>query len=367
MKILILANSDAGLYKFRRELLQRLLEKRNKVFLSTPPGEYIGKLKEMGCFYIETSLDRRGMNPIKDLGLLLQYSRLLRKIKPDAVLTYTIKPNLYGGIICQLHHVKYIENITGLGTAVENKSALSKLLLIWYRISLKKASQVFFQNEANRQFFETNHITGKSRLLPGSGVNLQEHRYEEYPQEEGEIRFLYVGRIMKDKGIEELLACARQLRKKYSHIFFDLVGGYDEEKYQREVEAMEKAGVVRYFGRQDDVHSYMKSRHAVILPSYHEGMSNVLLEAAACGRPILTTRVSGCQETFEEGVSGIGFEAKNVESLIAAVEKFLGLTYEEKREMGRRGREKMEKNFDRELVIKAYLQELYPSAQGEER
>lgn len=358
MKILIFTNKDTGLYKFRKELLQQLINDGVHVFIALPDGEYIPLLKKMGCIFCETPVDRRGMNPWKDLRLLIRYNRLIRKIRPDIVLTYTIKPNIYGGIICRLYHVKYIETITGLGTAIEDKGILSKILLLLYKVGLKNASQVFFQNAENQRFFKENKMVKKSRLISGSGVNLQEHCFEEYPTEDGELRFIFIGRIMKDKGIEELLICAEQLKAVYPNIYFDLVGNYDEESYRAQVEELEKKGIVKYLAFQSDVHSVIKRYHAIILPTYHEGLSNVLLEAAACGRPVLTTRIPGCRETYEEEVSGIGFEAKNTKSLIEAVEKFIGLAYEEKREMGIQGRKKMEREFDRQLVIEAYMQEI---------
>lgn len=358
MKILVLANHDAGLYKFRKELLQAMLNNGNRVFLSLPEGEYIPLLKEMGCTFCRTTLDRRGMNPFKDMHLLLQYIRLVKKIKPDVVLTYTIKPNIYGGIVCRISHTKYIANVTGLGTAIENKGVLAKILLYLYKTGLKGASQVFFQNKSNQMFFQRKGLIKRGRLIPGSGVNLEEHCYEEYPEESGETRILYVGRIMKDKGVGELLAGAEQLKKNHPNIRFDLAGDYDEESFRDRIEKLEKRGIVRYLGQQTDIHSIMKEHHAVILPSYHEGLSNVLLEAAACGRPVLATDVSGCRETFEDGISGIGFQPKSSQALVRAVEEFIDLPYDLKRQMGRHGREKVEREFDRRNVIHAYMQEI---------
>lgn len=358
MNILVLANNDVGLYKFRKELLQTLIGNGDKVFISLPAGKHISLLEKMGCTFCETSVDRRGMNPVKDMQLLLKYNRLVRKIKPDVVLTYTIKPNIYGGIICRRHHVKYIANITGLGTAIENNGILSGILLFLYKVGLKDASQVFFQNESNRMFFQKKGIVRKNRMIPGSGVNLKEHRYEEYPNETEGVCLLYVGRIMKDKGIEELLVGAEKLKRHHSELCFDLAGGYDEEEYRGKVAELEKKGVIRYLGLQADIHSVMKTHHAIVLPSYHEGLSNVLLEAAACGRPVLATDVPGCRETFEDGVSGIGFKVRSAEALVRAVEKFLALSHEEKRDIGLRGRRKVEKEFDRQIVINAYMQEI---------
>lgn len=358
MKILILGNSDLGIYKFRKELIQALIDDGNEVILSLPYGDYIPLLEGMGCKFCKTLFDRRGMNPFKDMRLLLQYSGYIQKIKPEVVLTYTIKPNIYGGIICRLHHVKYIANITGLGTAIENKGILSKILLFLYKIGLKNASQVFFQNKNNYLFFLNRKLVKTSRQIPGSGVNLKEHCFEEYPEKTEKIYLLYVGRIMKDKGIGELLDGAEQLKEQHVDLCFDLVGGYDEENFSGRIKDLDRKGIIKYLGEQSDIHSIIKEHHAVILPSYHEGLSNVLLEAAACGRPVLTTNVPGCKETFEDGVSGIGFQPKSSMALINAVEKFLDLSYEEKRQMGIHGRKKMEREFDRQTVINAYMQEI---------
>lgn len=358
MKILMLANNDVGLYKFRKELLQTLIGNGDEVFISLPAGEYIPLLEKIGCTFCETPVDRRGMNPIKDMLLLQQYNRLVRKIKPDVVLTYTIKPNIYGGIICRMRHVKYIGNITGLGTAIENEGILSGILLFLYKIGLKGAAQVFFQNESNQLFFQKKGLMKTSRLIPGSGVNLKEHCYEKYPEEREEISFLYVGRIMKDKGIEELLTGAEQLKKSYSNLNFDLAGNYDEEHYRDRVEELEKGRIVKYLGPQNDIHSIMKTHHAIILPSYHEGLSNVLLEAAACGRPVLATNVPGCKETFDDGISGIGFQPKSSKALTDAVEKFINLSYEDRKQMGIHGRKKIEHKFNRLIVINAYMREI---------
>lgn len=358
MNILILANNDSGLYKFRKELIQELIDKENKVFISLPEGDYIPALEKLGCYFIRTPFERRGMNPFKDLKLLFQYIKIIKKINPNIVLTYTIKPNIYGGIVCRARGIRYIENITGLGTAIENNGLLSKVLLFLYRIGLKNASQIFFQNKENLNYFKANKIVQKGRLIPGSGVNLNEHSFEEYP-EESPIRFLFIGRIMKDKGIDELLSCARQIKLKYSNVSFDLIGEFDEKKYRAKLDVLEKEGIIRYLGQQDNVHIFIQNHHAVILPSYHEGLSNVLLEAAACGRPVLATQVPGCRETYDDGISGIGFQAKDSIALISAVEKFINLPYEKKRQMGICGRQKAMQEFDRRLVIDAYMEEIY--------
>ena len=357
-KILILANNDVGLYRFRKELIESLLDQGYEVYISLPAGYYVEKLCHMGCVFFDTPIDRRGTNPITDLKLIFYYKTLIKNIKPDVVLTYTIKPNVYGGIACKSSNTPYIANVTGLGTSIENGGLLQKTTLALYANSLRKAACVFFQNETNRQFFIDKHIvTGKTRLIPGSGVNLKYHCFEEYPDSDNIIKFLFIGRIMKDKGIDELLEAAQKVKCMYPNVQFDLVG-YCEENYTKRLSDFENRGIIKYHGQQDDVHSFIKGAHAIIHPSYHEGMANVLLEAASTGRPVLASNIPGCRETFDEGVSGYGFEVKNTAALVNTIEKFIRLPYKNKKQMGIAGRAKVECEFDRQIVIDSYMEEI---------
>ena len=357
MVVLILTNNDAGLYKFRYELVKRLC-KDYEVYISLPDGEYIGQLEEAGCKYLNTEFNRRGMNPFADLRLSRTYIKTIRKIKPDVVLTYTIKPNVYGGFASRITKTPYLVNVTGLGTTIENGGLLAFLITHMYKIGLKKAACVFFQNSQNQSLFEEKKIvSGKHRLLPGSGVNLAVHTLEAYPDPTEAIDFLFVGRVMKDKGIEELLSAVKTVKKLYPAVKMDIVGGYDED-YKQAVEEAQKEGLVHYHGRQLNVHEFMKNAHCVVLPSYHEGMSNVMLEAAATGRPVITTTVPGCRETFEEGVTGLGCAAGSAESLADAMLRFIRMPYEDKEKMGLLGHKKMEREFDRNLVTDVYIKEI---------
>ncbi|WP_156290941.1 glycosyltransferase family 4 protein [Oceanobacillus salinisoli] len=359
MKILVLANFGMGLYNFRKELLEELINNKNEVYISLPKDQYVPKLQKLGCKFIDTHLDRRGTNPLKDLKLLFHYIKVIKGIKPDIVLTYTIKPNVYGGIACGITKAPYIVNITGLGTSVENKGLIQRLTKLLYKIGLGKASCVFFQNESNMKFFTDNNLCkNKTKLIPGSGVNLKQHKFEEYPINDGNIRFLFIGRIMKAKGIDELLQAAKIVKEKHPNVNFNLIG-FSEENYKQKLEEFEKKGVIKQLGQQEDVHSYIKDSHATILPSYHEGTANVLLESAATGRPVLASKVPGCLETYEDGQSGLGFKARNVESLTNAILNFIRLPYEQKKAMGIAGRRKMENEFDRKIVINAYMDEIH--------
>lgn len=358
MKVLVLSNFGMGLYKFRKELLQELIKQGHKVFVSLPNDEYVPLLESLGCEYIESNLDRRGTNPIADMKLLSSYIKIINKIKPDIVLTYTIKPNVYGGIACRVTKTPYLPNITGLGTAVENEGLMQKITLNLYKIALKNADCIFFQNEPNRQFFiDRGIIKSKSKVIPGSGVNLEQHRYEDYPIDKENIRFLFIGRIMRAKGIDELLKAAKQIKENQKNVEFHLVG-FCEEGYSEELRELNDSGIIHYHGQQDDVHKFIKDSHATILPSYHEGTSNVLLESASTGRPILASIVTGCKETFDDGVSGIGFEVKSVKALVSAIQQFLDLPHENKKQMGIAGRKKMEQEYDRKIVINAYLEQI---------
>lgn len=358
MKLLILANNDVGLYRFRKELLQKLLEEKHTVLIALPQGGMVGRLTEMGCAYVRTEIDRRGTNPVKDLVLLNQYIHIIRAADPDLVLTYTIKPNIYGGIACRILKKKYMANITGLGSAFERGGFLSTISVFLYRLALKEASCLFFQNTANRKRMHDFHIRGKREIrIPGSGVNTAEHPFEAYPAEAEPVEFLFIGRIMKEKGIEELLAAAERVKKKRPDVRF-LAAGECEEDYQSLLENAQRKGILIYLGFRDDVHALLRECSALVLPSYHEGMSNVLLEASSSGRPVLASRIPGCMEAVEEGVTGLGFEAGNIESLTEAFFTFIGLSYEEKKEMGIRARRKMEQEFDRTLVVQTYLEEI---------
>ncbi len=358
-RILILANNDVGLYRFRKELLVELLATGYEVYISLPQGEYIEKLKELGCIYIETPFERRGMNPIKDILLLIKYYNLVKRMKPAVVLTYTIKPNVYGGMVCKLLKIPYLSNITGLGTSIEKNGFMQKVILQMYRFGLNKADCIFYQNVHNMKFMKKHHVEAKrEKLLPGSGIDLITNPYEEYPTENSEIKFLSVMRIMKDKGICELLECAKTIKKQYTKVRFSLVGEYDEEYLKEQVEKAQREGIIEYLGFRNDIHELMANHHCIIHPSYHEGMSNILLEAAACGRPVIASDIPGCAEVFEHRKTGYGFTVKNVDEMIKCVQEFIEMPIEQKAQMGRNGRSKVEKEFDRKIVIDSYIQEI---------
>lgn len=363
MKILILSNYANGLILFRKEVVTSFIDKGNDVIISVPLDENSPKLEALGPRIIPCHLERRGMNPVKDLKLLFEYLRILRAEKPDIVLTYTIKPNLYGGMACAICKVPYLMNITGLGTALETPGLLGKLLIAFYRIVTWKANCVFFQNEGNMKFMQDRKIAqNNSVLLPGSGVNLIEHPYEPYPSEENGIHILAVLRIMKDKGVEEYFNAIKYISAKYPSVSFELVGEYEEEsrqKYEPIIHNLEEKGTLKYYGHINNVPEIMAKNHIIVHPSYHEGLSNVCLEAAACGRPVLTTAVPGCRETIivqpPDSSSGILFPAKDSSALVTAIESILSLAPATREQMGKNGRHYVEQNFNRQIVIDTYM------------
>ena len=356
-KVLILANNASGLYDFRNELLLRLL-KEYEVHVSLPDEEDVPEIAEEGCIVHHTFLERRGMNPVKDSKLMLQYLKLMRQVKPDVVLTYTIKPNIYGSLCCRVLRVPYIVNITGLGSAFENDGLLRRLVVFLYKTALKKASCVFFQNSKNRDIFAGFHIKGKKeRLVPGSGVNLDRHVFEEYPGKHEPVKLLFVGRIMKEKGIDELLYAAEKIKQEFPEVIFELAGSYEDD-YKELIEEKEKAGIVQFIGYHKIIHPFYKKASAAVMPSYHEGMSNVVLEAAATGRPVLASDIPGCREGFDDGVTGIGFVPRDRQAFYEAVKRFLKLSYEDRKEMGKNARRKIEREFDRNLVVESYIEEI---------
>lgn len=351
MKILILANHDLGLYQFRKELIAEML-KNNNVYISLPYGDRVETLRKMGCRFYDAPVDRRGLNPIKDINLIIYYFELIKKIKPDLVITYTIKPNIYGSLVCEMLGVPYAVNITGLGTAFQGSGLLRKLVVSLYKISLKKAKVVFFENSENRKIFIDTRIVRKRQtcLLNGAGVNLEEFPYIEYPQKSAPVRFLFVGRVMKEKGINELFAAMKMLRKDGIDCFLDVVGPYEED-YGDKIRKYKAEGWLNAYGYQEDVRPFIAACHCFVLPSWHEGMANTNLECAASGRPIITTNIHGCLEAVEENVSGFLCKKQDHKDLYNAMKKIICLNNDERKQMGIKGRERMCTYFDKKRVV----------------
>lgn len=358
-RVLLIGNHEIVIYNFRLELIAALLNENDEVFIMLPKGEKVSLLEKMGCHFIEAPLDRHGVNPFSDLALFIRYYRSISLIKPDMIFTYTIKPNIYGGMAGRILKIPYITNITGLGSAVENKGILQYITVSLYRLALKRAHKVYFQNKENMAFFRKYKIAlTKGELLPGSGVNLEKFKPLPYPSEES-LHFIFIARVMKEKGIEEYLKTAKYIKRKYPNTNFHIFG-FCEERYEPILDQYEREKIITYHGMVDNIQEYISMSHCTIHPSYYpEGMSNVCLESAASARPVITTTRSGCRETVKDAVTGYLVEPQNTETLIDAVERFIGLTHAEKKKMGLEARKYMEDKFDRNIVVDKYLKELH--------
>ena len=353
--VALLGNSDLVIYNFRKELVERLVSENIRVVVMIPKVVHKDFFENLNCEIYETEIDRRGTNPLKDLKLFFTYKKLLKKIRPDIIYTYTIKCSVYGGIAAHQLHIPQIANVTGLGSAVKAGGMLQYISEKMYKMGVKHAKCTFYQNVENQNLCLKKEIVGESyELLPGSGVNLEQFTYLPLPKDDV-VHFLFISRIMKEKGIDQYLETAKYIRKKYPNTCFHVLG-FCEEDYLNTLQNLENEGIIKYHGMQDDMVSFQKISHCTIHPSYYaEGMSNVCLESAACGRAVITTNNPGCFETVEDGKTGYIVPMKDSEALIRAVEKFLQLSYEEKEKMGRQGRKKMEQEFDRQIVVEAYL------------
>lgn len=298
------------------------------------------------------------MNPVQELKLLHYYKKILKKYQPDIVFTYTIKPNAYGGMMCAKYGIPYVANITGLGTAIENEGPLQKVMIALYKTGIRKAQKVFFQNTDNREFMlSRGMVKGAYDMLPGSGVNLSQYQVLPYPSGET-VDFVFIARIMKEKGIDQYLEAAKEIRKKYPYTRFHICGEYEYD-YEAILKELQEKEIIIYHGLVKDMVKMHENMSCTIHPSYYpEGLSNVLLESCACGRPIITTDRAGCRELIDHGVNGYVCKQKDSQDLIEKIELFLSLSRDERMKMGLAGRVKAEQEFDRNIVVNKYVQEI---------
>lgn len=360
--IVLISNVFSNLYGFRKELMEALLEKyRLTVVALMENGDWedYEKLKEKGCELVEANIERRGKNPLKELALYSAYKKILVKEQPDLVITYTIKPNIYAGLVCKKLKIPYFSNITGLGSAIMSGGILAKLVFSLYKSAIRNASRVFFQNLHSRKIFTDNVLIkdeNKIIMVPGSGVNLESNPYEEF-KEENALTFLYLARIMKDKGADEFFYAADRMKEKHPEVTFQILGAC-EEAYDKVLEDFEKRNIISFYGWRNDVHEFMKNAGCIVNPSYHEGLSNVCLEGAATGRCLITSDIPGCREVNDDGVTGFLCEVRNKEALLECMEKYYSLPFEEKKKMGCNARDKVSKEFDRRIVTEIYMKEI---------
>ncbi|SCL85388.1 glycosyltransferase family 4 protein [Sporanaerobacter sp. PP17-6a] len=360
-RILILANNAGGLYQFRFELIEKLIENNFEVYFSVPELEDNKEVKliiNTGANYIQTYIDRRGKNPFEDLRIIKNYKKIFKRLNPDLILTYTIKPNIYGSYVANKFNIPVIMNVTGIGSSLAT-GKFKGIIEHMYKYACNKANTVFFQNQSNRDFFIRNKIINENKtrtiLIPGSGVNINKFKPVGKTKKDDITRFLFIGRIMKEKGIEEYLHVAESVATQYPNVEFQILGSFEEEKYKNLI-LNNKNEKLKYLGVSDDVRNEIREVDCIVHPSYHEGMSNVLLEGAAMGKPLIASNIHGCREIIDDRINGYLFKVKSVESLEEKIIDFIKLGSNMKKIMEEKSREKIENEFDRNIVIEKYME-----------
>ncbi|MDD7355420.1 MAG: glycosyltransferase family 4 protein [Oscillospiraceae bacterium] len=365
--IALVTNNDDDVYCFRKEIIDSLIKNGYSVLISCPYGEKLKLIDDIEYIYDDPVIDRRGTSVTADAKLFFHYMSVLKKYRPDVVLTYTVKPNVYCGIASHFLKIPVISNVTGFGSVLQKSGMIRKFIMTLFKISFRRSECVMFQNSTNMRLAEASGMVKGDRLLiPGSGVNTDRFPFIKYPDggdgiNGGKVVFNYIGRILKEKGVDVYIEAAKRIKKKYPNTEFNMLGFIEptEIHYEKELKELEKDGIIRYFGSQKDVRPFIALSHATIHPSmYGEGMSNVLLESASSGRPVITTDNPGCRETFIDSETGLLFKGGDADSLCNIIERFLSMPNEARAEMGARGREYIKSNFSRDIVADAYLKKI---------
>jgi len=362
--IVIVINTSWNIFNFRMGLIEALQAKGYRVVAIAPRDDYSVQLQERGIEYHEIVINSKGMNPFKKLLLIYRLYRLYKVIAPDVVLLYTIKPNIFGSIAAWFSRTPVISNISGLGTLFINRSIYSKIASLLYDIALHIPRKIFFQNSYDRSLFIKLKLVEavKSELIPGSGINTSKFTPTASDSNKKGIEFLFVARLVRDKGLVEYVEAAREIKKLegMEEIEFAILGSFYEGNptaiTPNQMQIWQEEGIVNYLGVTDDVQSVVGRSDCVVLPSYREGMSRVLLEAASMAKPIITTRVPGCKEVVDDGINGYLCRSRDRDSLATQMKKMIMLSSDERVEMGRRGREKMIAEFEEKIVIDKYLE-----------
>ena len=356
------------MYKFRLPLVQAIRKKGFKVHLLTKQDKYSSIIKDQFDFTHQLIIDQAGKNPLSDFKTIQCIFDIVRKVKPNFFLAFTIKPVIYGGVICRILGVNFIANISGLGTVFINDNWLTKIVKKMYKVALSRAHHVFFQNNDDyRKFLNDNLVKlEQASVLPGSGINLTEFNSTSVSpsacNKRSGFSFLLIARMLWDKGIGEYVEAAREIKCKYPDITFCLLGFIGVENpsaiSREEIMRWEKQGIIEYLGQTDDVRPYIHNTDCVVLPSYREGTPRSLLESAAMSKPIITTNAVGCKEVVEHGLNGYLCNLKDAEDLAEKMISMYQLTEKDRESMGQYGRKKMEQEFDEKIVIHSYLNQM---------
>jgi glycosyltransferase involved in cell wall biosynthesis len=362
LKVVIALNTAWNLINFRSGLIKALVGRGYEVIAVAPFDEYAAQLQTLGCRYLPLPMDNMGTHPGRDLLLLARFFNLLRSERPDVFLGFTVKPNVYGSLAAHALQVPVINNVAGLGTVFIKGGWLNKLVRWLYRIALARSTKVFFQNDDDRQLFVSAGLVSETVVdrLPGSGVDLAKFQPSPLPARHV-VRFLLIARMLWDKGVGEYVEAARLFKQRGIEAEFCLLGFLDVQNpaaiSRKQMDDWVAEGVVRYLGVSDKVRDEIAQSDCVVLPSfYREGTPRTLLEAAAMARPIVTTDSVGCRDVVEDGVNGYLCRPKDASDLADKMELIVSMSHAEREVMGGRGREKVEREFDEEIVIRKYLE-----------
>ncbi|MGG2140291.1 glycosyltransferase family 4 protein [Symbiopectobacterium sp. RP] len=360
--IAISANTSWYIYNFRRNTILKLFALGYKVLIIAPKDSYSIKLIDLGCDFISVDIQQRGKNPLKDLLTLWGFYKIYKKSKPAFVLNFTPKNNIYSTLAASYLKINVINNIAGLGSVFINDSMTNKIARKLYKISQPRANKIFFQNKDDKEFFLCKGIVNENiiDLLPGSGVDLERFSFSPAPNDQV-VRFILVARMLFDKGISYYARAAHKLKDIYgAEVEFYLLGFIDGKHSgaigKEQISSWVDTGYINYLGISDKVEEEIGRADCVVLPSfYREGVPRSLLEAAAMGKPIVTTNNVGCKETVEDGVNGFLCEPRSAESLIHAMDRIIKLSHEQRLAMGHKSRELVERKFDEKFVIEKYI------------
>ena len=360
MHILMTVNAAWNIWNFRRPLVEALVGDGHRITVLAPLDDAVPELERLGCSVRPLEMSVKGLNPLADLKLQRRYARIFREEQPDAVLSYTIKNNIFGARAAQSAGVPFLPNVTGLGTAFLSGKFLQMVTEQLYRRSFRLLPTVFFQNEDDRDLFLNRRLVSadQARLLPGSGIDLDRFSPAVMPPAEAPTVFLMIARLLRDKGVVEFVEAARQVKARHPQARFQLLGAAGSENRSAidaaTVQGWVAEGVIDYLGTTNDVRPARADASCVVLPSYREGAPRTLIEAAAMARPVITTDVPGCRAVVDRDVSGFLCEVRSAESLATAIERFLALSPDQQQVMGEAGRAKMEREYDQAIVVQAY-------------
>lgn len=360
MHILMTVNAAWNIWNFRRPVVEALIGDGHRVSVLAPADDSVTELERLGVTVHPLHMSVKGLNPLADLKLMQRFKRIFRADRPDAILSYTIKNNIFGAFAAKSLGIPFIPNVTGLGTAFLSGGPLQLIAEGLYRRAFAKLPVIFFQNEDDRDLFLSRSLVrpAQARLLPGSGIDLERFAAAGMPPAAAPPVFLMIARLLRDKGVVEFVDAARKAKAHHPQARFQLLGATGSENRTAidaaTVEAWVAEGTVEYLGTTPDVRPAIAAAACVVLPSYREGAPRTLIEAAAMARPLIATDVPGCRAVVDRDVSGFLCEVRNADSLAAAIQRFLDLSPQAREAMGRAGRAKMEREYDQSVVVAAY-------------